>query len=69
MQRIEPGPWISVWVPWRSTGHWRDVRIWLLDNVEAGYYQVMGSGDSHHTTRVVDFASEKDATLFALRWT
>lgn len=66
--RIEPGPWIPVSVPWCSTGHWRDVRIWLLDNVWGGNYQLLGSDDYRNTNRVVEFASEKDATLFALRW-
>lgn len=57
---------IAVSVPWRSTGHWRDLRIWLLDN--ASHYEIGGvHGDNVHN-RVVYFLYEREAALFALKW-
>lgn len=60
---------IPVSFPWKSTGHFRDVQIWLLDNVPfAGDYDFVGLDDENPENRVYYFAKEKDATLFALRW-
>ncbi len=56
-------------VPWRSTGQWRDLQIWLIDNV--GYYNnyvFVGVDTYNGDNRVYYFAHEKDATMFALRW-
>lgn len=59
---------IAVSVPWRSPGQWRDLRIWLQENVHDMDYDAAGTDlmDLHH--RVFYFARAKDATLFALRW-
>jgi hypothetical protein len=63
---------IPVSFPWRSTGHYRDLRIWLLDNVPHHYdYDIDGQDYDYHPVkdhRVVYFAREEDAIMFALRW-
>jgi hypothetical protein len=56
-------------VPWRSTGNWRDIRIWLLDNIHTKEYTFSGVDDENPDNRIVHFAHKKDAVLFALRWT
>lgn len=60
---------IKVAVPWDGTSHWRDVRIWLLDNIDQRDYEISGSPAYDLEKRVVYFAQKKDAVLFALRWT
>ena len=60
---------IEVIVPWTSTGQWRDLRIWLLDNVPTGDYEHLSQDSSTGwNNRVVAFRFEKDATMFALKW-
>jgi hypothetical protein len=57
-------------VPWKSTGQWRDVQIWLLDNVpNHKNYEFVGMEDAdNQNNRVYYFAHQDDAVLFALRW-
>jgi len=63
---------IPVSVPWRSTGHFRDLRIWLLDNVpNHGDYEFAGVDSDllpNKDNRVYYFAHEEDAIMFSLRW-
>jgi len=59
---------IKTSVPWRSTDQWRDLRIWLLDNVNALDYDIYGVDVDNINNRVVFFAWEKDAFHFILRW-
>jgi hypothetical protein len=59
---------IPVSVPWRSTGHFRDLRIWLLDNVSDYNYEFDGVDHPFTDNRVYYFALEQDAAMFALRW-
>lgn len=56
-------------VPFLSTGQWRDLRIWLLDNVHTRDYELIGEDPENTDNRIVHFAHKKDAVLFALRWT
>lgn len=56
-------------VPWRSTGQWRDLQIWLLDNVPRyADYVFIGADIKNTRNRIYCFAYEKDAALFTLRW-
>ena len=60
---------IPVSVPWRSTGQFRDIRIWLLDNVpNYGDYEFVGVDLTNTKNRKYYFAREEDAAMFALRW-
>jgi hypothetical protein len=60
---------IPVSVPWRSTGQFRDLRIWLLDNVpNHGDYDYHGEDLENPNNRLYRFAREEDAIMFALRW-
>lgn len=59
---------IPVSVPWRSTGHFRDLRIWLIDNVNSLDWTIDGVDYNDLNNRIVRFAQERDAILFALRW-
>jgi hypothetical protein len=60
---------IPVSVPWRSTGQWRDLRIWLIENVHDMDYDAYAGVDlEDYDRRVFYFAQKKDAVLFALRW-
>ena len=62
---------IKASVPWTSTGQWRDVQIWLLDNIPNGYgklYYFDGLDLQNIENRVYYFAKEKDASMFLLRW-
>jgi hypothetical protein len=62
---------IPVSVPWRSTGHFRDLRIWLLDNVLSMDYDYVGMDREilpNQDNRVYYFAREEDAMMFSLRW-
>jgi hypothetical protein len=60
---------IPVSVPWCSTGHFRDLRIWLLDNIPNHEdYHLNGVDLDFPRNRVVYFHKEKDAMMFALRW-
>lgn len=60
---------IPVSVPWRSTGHFRDLRIWLLDNVpNHGDYEFVGVDSNNPDNRIYYFSREEDAIFFTLRW-
>ena len=60
---------IKVSVPWRSTKHFRDLRIWLIDNIHSDYYDFSGvDSPGNVENRVFWFARKQDAMLFALRW-
>ena len=66
-----PNCTIRASVPWKSTGQWRDVQIWLLDNVPSGYghlYEFVGMDLLNRDNRVYYFARERDASMFLLRW-
>lgn len=60
---------IPVSVPWRSSGHFQDLRIWLIDNINSLDYNLDGVDYNDLSNRIVYFAYERDAVLFALRWT
>lgn len=60
---------IPVSVPWRSTGHFRDLQIWLIDNIDSLDWNIEGADYNNLDNRIVRFARERDAVLFALRWT
>jgi hypothetical protein len=55
-------------VLWRSTGQWRDLRIWLIENVNDMDYDAAGVDLQDYDKRVIYFAKEKDAVWFALKW-
>ena len=59
---------IKVSIPWRCSGHFRDLRIWLLDNVDELDWDFDGADPDNEDNRIYYFALHKDATLFALRW-
>lgn len=59
---------IKVSVPWRSTGQFRDLRIWLIDNVRETDYEFKGMDPKFNDRRVFYFALKKDAAMFSLRW-
>lgn len=59
---------IPIKILYRGTREWRDLRLWLLDNVGPEDYVLAGSDLNHYSLRVVWFAHERDAVLFALRW-
>lgn len=59
---------IRVSVPWRSTGQFRDLRIWLLDNVEETDYEFKGLDNLDSERRIFYFARKPDAVLFSLTW-
>jgi len=60
--------YIPVSVPWRSSGNFRDLRIWLLDNVPATDWEIEGHDPKNLDNRIVRFTKKQDAVLFALRW-
>ncbi len=59
---------IPVKVPYRSTGQWRDLRIWLMENVHDMDYDAAGVDLQDYNRRVFYFARKEDATWFALTW-
>lgn len=59
---------IRVSVPWRSIGQFRDLRIWLLDNVKETDYDFDGVDPNNQDNRIYWFARKEDAILFSLRW-
>lgn len=59
---------IPVSVPWRSTGQFRDLRIWLLDNVNERDWDFDGADHVNAENRIFYFARKQDATAFALKW-
>lgn len=69
--RIQRKYWcnIPVSIPWGSTGRFRDIQIWLLDNVVYhDDYEFSGIDDTNSKNRIFNFCKEKDAIMFALRW-
>lgn len=61
-------PNIPVSVPWRSFRHFRDLRIWLLDNVGHDEYRLAGLDPKNGHNRMVYFTNEQDAIMFKMRW-
>lgn len=59
---------IPVSVPWRSTGQFRDLRIWLLDNVNERDWDFDGADPKNAENRIFYFAHRKDAMWFALKF-
>ena len=59
---------IKVSAPWDGTPFWPEVRDWLQENVDKRDYEIGGHPRYDMSKRVVYFAHEKDAVLFALRW-
>lgn len=59
---------IEVSVPWCRYGHFRELRIWLLDNVDERDWDFDGIDPKNPDNRIYYFARREDATLFALRW-
>lgn len=59
---------IPVKVPYRSTGQWRDLRIWLIENVHDMDYDSAGVDLQDYDKRVFYFARSRDALLFSLKW-
>ena len=67
MIRIYPKCEFQVVVEFKSTGQWRDLIIWLIDNVKRGDYEFLDGGLCSRQ-RTVAFKNNNDATWFALRW-
>lgn len=59
---------IPVSVPWRSSGNYRDMQIWLIDNLDLLDWDLDGVDMNDLNRRIVRFARQKDAVLFSLRW-
>lgn len=58
---------IPVSIPWRSTGNFRDLQVWLLDNIHDTDWEIEGADFNNLNNRIIRFANKKDAVLFALR--
>jgi hypothetical protein len=59
---------VPVRVQWQGSGQWRDLRIWLIENVHDMDYDAAGADLEDYRKRVIWFAREQDAVQFALRW-
>ena len=59
---------IRVSIPWRSSGNFRNIQIWLLDTVNERDWDYDGADIKNLSNRIYYFAHQADATLFALRW-
>jgi hypothetical protein len=59
---------IPVSLPWRGSDHFRDLRIWLLDNIDECDWDFDGSDPKNQENRIYYFAKKQDATTFSLRW-
>ncbi len=59
---------IKVSVFWQGTGHFRDLRIWLLHNINEHDWDWGGADTKNPDNRVYYFARRQDAVQFALRW-
>ena len=59
---------VPVRVRWQGTTQWRDLRIWLIENVHDMDYDAAGADLQDYRKRVIWFARERDAVSFALRW-
>jgi hypothetical protein len=53
---------------WRSPGQWRDLRIWLIENVNDMDYDAAGVDLQDYDRRVFYFARKQDAMMFTLKW-
>ena len=60
---------IPVNVLWGSSGQYRNMVIWLLDNINHNDYDFGGITEGMPQHRTVYFGRKTDAILFALRWT
>lgn len=58
---------ITVSVPWRSSGNYRDMQIWLLDNINTLDWDLDEADVNKSGNIIVRFARSKDAVLFSLR--
>ena len=59
---------IQVSVPWPGVRRFRDLQIWLIDNVRNTDYEFKGMDLNNPNNRIFYFALEKDAIMFSLRW-
>jgi hypothetical protein len=59
---------IRVSVPWRGTRSFRDLRIWLIENVKDTDYEFKGMDNVNSDNRIFWFAYEQDAMMFTLIW-
>jgi hypothetical protein len=59
---------IETSVPWTSTGNYRDLRIWLIDNIDEKCYYIAGADFKNLSNRIVWFENRHDAVHFILRW-
>lgn len=59
---------IPVSVPWRGVRQFRDLQIWLINNVQNTDYEFKGMDFDNANNRIFYFALKEDATMFALRW-
>lgn len=59
---------IKVSVPWRGTGQFRDLQIWLIDNLKNTDYEFKGMDFDNSNNRIFYFAKKPDAVMFSLRW-
>jgi hypothetical protein len=59
----------KVSVPYDGSRQWRDLQIWLLDNIpDYDCYRITGLDYDNMNNRLVEFQYEHHAILFALRW-
>ena len=59
---------IKVSVPWLGVRRFRDLQIWLIDNVPDTDYEFKGMDNANSNNRIFWFARKEDAIQFALRW-
>lgn len=59
---------IPVQVQWQGSSQWQDLRVWLQEHVHDWDYDAAGVDIDKHIWRVIWFARERDAVMFALRW-
>jgi hypothetical protein len=55
-------------VLYRGAGHWRDLRLWLIDKVHEDGYFIVGADPDDPRLRQVIFTCREDAIRFALTW-
>lgn len=60
--------YIPISVPWKSTGNFRDLHIWLIDHIDDKNYTLGGIDLFNDKNRMVYFAYEDDAITFKLIW-
>lgn len=59
---------IKVSVPWRDYNHFRNARLWLLDNIDERDWDFDGIDNHNQDNRIYYFARQKDAMMFTLIW-